>query len=608
MTPDLGFDIPDIATLLQGGPGLPVLQLTNGVLLPQSQIGAGNTGMCRRAVTARVNITSLKFVFPGWYCSQSSGFLNQETASGNYTVSTWVEVSAGTYVAVDTNLTVVSGGNTVGSTLSISIPSGTRFFVWTYISSGQFPYYTDAVLSNSVLWTDEYCNINTSGVATAPSGSPVDNGNRKRVFGPVAIVGPSSGIAVALIGDSRTVGTNDTAVDSSSDRGNLARSVGPTYPYINMGIGGDDPSMWIAAGVNRRALARSYCTHVVDELGINLFNNRNMTNANGAWAFKQRVGPFFTGKKYVMTTLEPKDSSTDSFTTAANQTVLLPESANFNTNARGLSNFIELRVPVEDQGNLGKWITDGVTAGLNTTDGLHPVNHGYALQAATSTAVLAAITGAGVVAANSQPVADATGLTAGNAPTYDTSTQKFGTGCLSGGGAYVLGIFSGSLPKTMECWYKGTVAGSGNNIRIIASGATQICVYASGFAGFRDTGGNNNISSTVVTDGNWHHLALTVSGTTYNLWVDGVVAATRALASVIAENVGVFAFRFDTNISSPTMGPACSIDEVAIWNTERYTGTFSPPGSPYVGNESGLMALWHLDSSLAGILGPVLTT
>lgn len=606
--PDYGYDYQDIAAAFRGGSSLPTLQLTNGVHTPQSQIAAGNTGICRRAVTARSDITSLQFVFPGWFCQQTIGFLNQETPTGDYTVSSWVEASAGVYTAVDTNLTVPSGTNKVGASLAVTIAKGTRFFIWTW-ASGQFPYYTDVVLANSVLWTDEFCNINTTGVATAPSASPVDNGTRKRMIVPIALVGPSTlGTAVALVGDSRTTGTNDTAVDGSSDRGNLARSVGPTYPYLNLGVGGDEPSEWIGGGANRRALARAYCTHIVDELGINLFNNRGMTNAQGGWAFKQRVAPFFTGKKYVATTLEPKASSTDSFATAANQTVLLPESANFNTNARALPNFIELRVPVEDQGNLGKWITDGTTANLNTSDGLHPVNHGYALQAATAATIITAIQNAGVVSANSQPVADMTGLTSANVPTYDTSTMKFGTGCLSGGGAYALGIYPGSVPRTSECWFKGTTAGAGNNIRILAPGNCQICVYASGFAGFRDTGGANNISTTVVTDGNWHHLALTINPTTMNLWVDGVVAVTKAIAIAAAENTGVFAIHFDTNIASPTMGPACSIDEVAIWNTERYTGTFSPPVAPYVGNEAGLMAVWHFDSSLAGVLGPVLTT
>lgn len=584
---------------------LPTLQLTNGVHTPQSQIAAGNTGICRRAVYARTNITSLQFIFPGWFCSQAAGFLNQEVPTGNYTVSTWIEVSAGTYVPVDVNLTVVSGGNTVGGTLTVSIPKNTRFFIWTW-ASGQFPYYTDTVLSNSVLWTDEFCNINTSGVATAPSGSPTDNGTRKRMMVPIAVVGPSAanGVATALIGDSRTTGTNDTAVDNSSDRGNLARSVGPTYPYLNLGVGGDEPSEWIAAGANRRALARSYCTHIVDELGINLFNNRGMTNANGAWAFKQRVAPFFTGKKYVMTTLEPKASSTDSFVTAANQTVLLPERANFNTNVKALSNYVDINGPVEDGSNLGKWLSSG---GAITTDGLHPTNAGYEDQAATATAIIAAINAAGVVAA-SQPVADMTGLASANAPTYDTSTQKFGTGCLSGGGAYALGIYPGSVPRTMECWFKGSAAGAGNNIRIIASGNCQICVYASGFVGFRDTAGANTISTTVVTDGNWHHFALTINSTTMNLWCDGALAATKAIAIAAAENTGVFAVHFDTNTASPTMGPACSIDEVALFNTERYTGTFTPPVAAYAGNESGLMAVWHFNSSLAGVLGPVLTT
>lgn len=39
------------------------------------------------------------------------------------------------------------------------------------------------------------------------------------------------------------------------------------------------------------------------------------------------------------------------------------------------------------------------------------------------------------------------------------------------------------------------------------------------------------------------------------------------------------------------------LDEVSIWNTARYTRAFTPPASPYVGTESGLVALWHLNGT-----------
>jgi hypothetical protein len=583
-------------------------QVTTNVMVPNSIIAASNSAMTRTAHYTRGGISNIQAVYAGWYVNVANGFLGQEVPTGSYTASFWVEYPVGTYTQIDNSITVATAVNTAGTNVNISIPANTYFYTWTYFTGGTFPFFSDTTGGvGTVLYTDESSNINTSGVATTP-GTLTDNFTRRRRTGPVAIVGTRTGISVACIGDSRTAGTGDKA-DGSTNRGNLARAIGGNFDCINLGVGSDDPSMWIFGGANRRSLAKTYCTNIVDELGINLFNNRLMTGSS-SFSYKARMQYIFNGMPYVMTTLEPKTSSTDSFASAVNQTVLLPNSATFNTSVRALSNFIELRTPVEDPNNLGKWISNGM-ANRETIDGLHPNTFGYQDNQATSGAVVTAIYNS-PKSTQTQPSID---LTLAGTPTYDTLTPKFGSACLNGGFGYNFGMASGTIPQTLECWYKASAAGSGNGVYILgvgdaAAGASSpafaIVNNTSGFAAIRDSGGTTTASAVSIIDGVWHHLALVLNSTTYTLYVDGTSAATRTFATTLVFATGSIVIRFNSNVGSPSAVPG-SIDEVAYWNAQQYTTTFTPNSSPYVGNEANLIGVWHFDSTGAGVSGPALS-
>jgi lysophospholipase L1-like esterase len=164
----------------------------------------------------------------------------------------------------------------------------------------------------------------------------------------------------------------------------------------------------------------------------------------------------------------------------------------------------------------------------------------------------------------------------------------------------VFGNITGSSSWTVEAQLKLTgtstyvAVSSGNNTFNIWFGASNddfaVSVYGTGAF----SSGAKLDSGIAINDGNFHHCAVVMTGgTTITTYVDG-----NAGASFTGQIIGVSVTtgmigRFG---SSGFSWPG-SIDEVAIWNTNKYTSSFTPPSAPYTGSESGLQALYHLDDN-----------
>jgi hypothetical protein len=137
-------------------------------------------------------------------------------------------------------------------------------------------------------------------------------------------------------------------------------------------------------------------------------------------------------------------------------------------------------------------------------------------------------------------------------------------------------------------------------------------------ADFEDTatGANHRvIGKTCICDALWHHAAATFDGSTWRLYLDGVVETTLA--------VGGFTPRFDSiqraSIASAqtSTGAAAgffkgAIDEVRIWNYARAASDVASNRSLPIASATGLVGRWGLnegtgttaaDSSGSGVTG-----
>jgi lysophospholipase L1-like esterase len=178
--------------------------------------------------------------------------------------------------------------------------------------------------------------------------------------------------------------------------------------------------------------------------------------------------------------------------------------------------------------------------------------------------------------------------------TYDASTEKFGQAALSGG----YGVMPNTNPPvqgypfTVECWAKATTVPTAVSIAVGQSACFGIGAAATGKYEFI-VGGTTTVTTTSVPSGSWNHLALVATATLATMYVNGQVAGTLASPGTLNYTAVPAYVNSLVTTTNPWLG---EVDEVAIWNTAQYTGTFTPPTVPYIGTE-GMVSLFHLSGN-----------
>ena len=106
-------------------------------------------------------------------------------------------------------------------------------------------------------------------------------------------------------------------------------------------------------------------------------------------------------------------------------------------------------------------------------------------------------------------------------------------------------------------------------------------------------------------DSDWHHVCITYDGTTFSLYVDGVLRKSEAASlSAYQANLANAAIDFGRRQSSDSGGFRYfngQLDEVKIWNTGRtqaeiQSDMYSHPAS----SETGLVGYWSFDEGSGG--------
>jgi lysophospholipase L1-like esterase len=250
--------------------------------------------------------------------------------------------------------------------------------------------------------------------------NPVDNRNagtitvagNKTCYGPSAAVGVANGTRapiVGVVGDSIVTGTGDSSPNVYPDYrlGWLTRGMAGRTPLIQTCRGGD-----VTAGVrSRRRTHLNLCDLVVCATGRNDLGTVTALQLEANWILLWRTLAA-VGVAVWQSTITPRSSSTDNWTTLANQTTDssnpvrtqandwlragAPLDANFNPLAVGtsgallagninhpLAGYLEVADWVESARNSGLWVTNF------TADGIHPTAAGHIAASAT-------VSGAGV--------------------------------------------------------------------------------------------------------------------------------------------------------------------------------------------------------------------
>ncbi|MEQ8715239.1 MAG: LamG-like jellyroll fold domain-containing protein, partial [Cyclobacteriaceae bacterium] len=170
----------------------------------------------------------------------------------------------------------------------------------------------------------------------------------------------------------------------------------------------------------------------------------------------------------------------------------------------------------------------------------------------------------------------------GNALDFDGANDKIVT-------AYTL---NNSGDYTIEAWFKDEAGATGN--KVILSGGDSWwlgTLTTSGVLRFTVAAGQQIDGSINVRDNSWHHVAVTKVGTTYSLYLDGVLEAGPAVLTPVGNNPVQIG-----SIQTTSFEWTGELDEIRIWEIERsLTEIEETQFSTLSGNENGLVAYYRFD-------------
>lgn len=124
---------------------------------------------------------------------------------------------------------------------------------------------------------------------------------------------------------------------------------------------------------------------------------------------------------------------------------------------------------------------------------------------------------------------------------------------------------------TLSAWFKTTASygGAGSEGTLISylfnGGDNSVLSVMNNKVGWSDFVDDNQVGTSTVNDGNWHHAVAVVTATTQKIYVDGVLETTTTNAYSAGTSFSHFALAKRAN--APQRFFNGNIDEVAIWDS-----------------------------------------
>lgn len=204
------------------------------------------------------------------------------------------------------------------------------------------------------------------------------------------------------------------------------------------------------------------------------------------------------------------------------------------------------------------------------------------------------------VAAAAQVIRYKKGIQAiGNAK-ISTGASKFGgtSAVFDGTGDYLSTTIDniGTSDFTIECWFRPT-----NFPRTTPLITTRDPDTTAGFALFFDsskvyfgtTGGNFISGTTTLANNTWYHIAVSRSGTSMKMFLNGTQEGSTATNSSDFSNTNLWVAR---GTPSPFVDYSGYVDELRVSKTARYTANFTAPTAPFV-NDDNTVLLIHANGT-----------
>lgn len=362
------------------GSGPPVYfgQVATRCKIPTSNTTSQKQWMSRSRHIARENIFAIKIGLPNWYMKTTPNPNTETDTTGVATITASVEYPVGVFTqlkfsGVPTG-TIPAGGTTYTDIANVWIPAGAEFFIRTW-GDNQVSgiVYTGAQSPNP-----QQDNPNGerfrfgASVTDQTMGGTITTTDSINIYLPVAILGYTARPSFLIIGDSKAQGATNTGsdfsgTDTSSNVGEIERSIGPAFAYINV-ASASDRLQWQAAGFTKRLALAQFCSHCVIQSGFNDVNSDSRTPAQMATDLQTLSALLPIPMKKYVTTMESASTSTDRFITLVNQTTIANDANRTLVNiARrlipaGFAGCFDVSTVNESSAGSGKWTVTGVRA------------------------------------------------------------------------------------------------------------------------------------------------------------------------------------------------------------------------------------------------------
>ncbi len=185
------------------------------------------------------------------------------------------------------------------------------------------------------------------------------------------------------------------------------------------------------------------------------------------------------------------------------------------------------------------------------------------------------------------------------------------TGKFNGSSSYAEVAYTSALNPsefTVEMWVKSNNKDNTTHRKVLSSASMS---FSLGYTGFEiqqtyyngviwsiwvyGSGGVYDVSGPPIDTSRWTHLAVTQSGGTWSLYVDGELANTQSPGYSVLNNARPLRIGASST-GSPSNYFDGLIDEVAMFNNVRSQSQIqADKENGLTGEESGLLALWHFD-------------
>ena len=355
-----------------------IKSVADRTFLPGTYNNSIKETMSRTRHVACDDITSLKLVYSNWYMANGLA----TGTGGTATINASIEYPVGTIVRSlsggNNAGTVISGNNQVRDETAINIPRGTEFFVRTHYSNPAGGIWANRAGGDANANFADVFTFGTTVDDLTGGGTIVSAGAPGLVYGPSSIIMQGAkNKSVFVFGDSRAFGLHDD-IDTTLKAGIVQRAFPANVATCNAAQSGslyqqyaNDPTF------NEKFLEiAQYYDYFALSAGINDIN-AGRTPAQVIADIKTLISRFPSTAKVILTTINPYTSSTDSWSTLANQTVGANEVNRVTLNnlirAGGIHKVVhiaDVADVVESARDSGKWIVNG-SANFATQDGLH---------------------------------------------------------------------------------------------------------------------------------------------------------------------------------------------------------------------------------------------